>query len=568
MKHFRKSHTSDDGVALITAVLGIFVVALLVLWVSNEAVARAQQSAFQDDNLQAFNSAEAALDRYRSKLIDDPLYYAHFVDATERSRVCSDPSSGSYAMTFDPGDIDPSLTQTIWPSDCTTWTYTDPPGEWIVFGGMNYRIEVTPLVGDAIEIRSAARDDDRPVRFIDTIYRRRRITDFVRLSSTDLISDLPQSDYYGDFYAAGDCKLTGNSTHMDGDYFCEGDLTFGLGNQEPNPTMFSDDHWCYDGPAVGRPECEDVRTGISEPIDFNGFWDDFEALEAAACFGGGLCLNGGETITLTSGAAVTLPTLNDDGFVRLVMLGSQDSLTPRLQIWTISSWPFVVQPRNNDPYPNGFNVKTVDDPVTLPSSGESWALLGEVNYPANGAIYSEYSVVMGWCGKTSATSTCSQPYRSSLDVPFGLYVGDPTSTGARHILVEDSIKRPVGGTATMALMASGTTRIMAGAMGAGTPFVLQSAVVTQGAHLGDEDQLKAATGCFAGTGGVDWTLSGMVSGAGEIVFYGNEGCANTREVTYDDVLSDYPPPWIPVLSGAGWDLVRWSETSAPDWAKG
>ncbi len=562
----------DEGVALATGVLMIFIIGLMVVWISTEAVARANQSAFQDDNLQAFGVAEGALDRYRSKLIDDPYYYRHYVDASERSRICSDSSSGSYNVKFDPGSVDPAATQTAWPGDCASWTYVDPPGPWIQLGDTEYRVEVQGVPGGGVQVTAVGREDARPLRAIIAEYERRTIAEFMLLSSQNIVTNTPNSNYTGKFYSLGNCDVSGNGTVLFQDYWCEGDMTFGGSQTPPGQVTFQNGAWCFEKNGVGGSNCGDIRDVLDEPIDFNGFWNDLEALKFAACNGGGLCVDSGSVLQLKAGGTVTVPTMNDpDAAVRFVFKGAPSGVSPRIELWVNSDWPIRSSPSSGNSYPTQFSLGTWQDPAS-PASTAAWVSLGEVDYPTNGAIYSAFNVLIGWCDKGSLKGNCQRTDRNSVEVPFGLYAGSPTPSGARHIIFMDSFQRPAGGSATASLMASGATRIHRAAYDGYNDYKLQAAVVTQGAHLGDSDRMNFMSACYSSSNGdgPSWTIEGMHSGSADIRVLGTLGCLDSNTELnqwYDPMLEEFPPPWTPVIKGAGWELSSWSEVTPPDWAR-
>jgi hypothetical protein len=405
------------------------------------------------------------------------------------------------------------------------------------------------------------------------------------LARSSLRTNTANTTYTGKFYGAQDCSLSGDDTVAYDDYLCEGDLDFPRGgpysHPQPGEIAFVSPAWCYDGDGagtIGSNDCGNIRDALPQPIDFNGFWDDLEGLRFAACDSGGLCLDAGETLDRIGGGTVIMPDLGDDGWVRIVLKGPGDAsaVTPRLEVWTTTFRNHRVSPTSADRYNAGngweHSLGTWRDPE-VPVAGDTvndrWTLLADdIAYPSNGAIYTPHHVVVGWCDKAALNSTCTR-LGGTLEVPFGLYAGNSTASGARHIVFADSVRRPVGSTATAVFMASGGTSVPVSALpAAGQEFRLDAAIVTQGAHNGDLDVLRLAANCYNNNIGVDWRFVGLHSGSADITVYGNLNCLGrgyALEQGYDSLLRTNPPPWIPTLDGDGWSLTRWVETSAPEW---
>ncbi len=587
---------ADEGVALITVMVALVVVAVLGVTISSVAVTRASQVGIRDRSNDTFGAAEGSLDRYRSKLIDNPYYHLHHVDAFERTRRCTDDTSASFGLTFAPGALDPAGLQTDWPRDCSTWDYVGPDTTWLVADGIGRRIEVRPVDGGGVTIRSVAVGPDGLARTIEATYERRTIGDFMLLASGDTLkTSTDNTTYTGRFYGLGNCELSGKNTVAYDDYWCEGKLKFPDGgpflHPRKNNISFVSPAWCYDGDGsgtIGSKDCGNIRDVLDEPINFNGFWDDLEGLRFAACESGGLCLDSGAELTTTTGATVTMPDLDDDAWVRLVFVGPGDHSAPEpaIEVWTTGHRNQADAPDAEDRYNKGkkwtHTLGTWRDAAT-PAAGDgvngAWTLVSNrVAYPSNGAIYTPFHVAAGWCDKASMTGPCRRG-GGSLEVPFGLYAGDSTATGARHIVFLDSFVRAPGAEATAVFMASGSTFVSRAAYPApGGEFRLEAAVVTQGAHKGDSDRMTLMTPCY-GKGkdspGVDWRFLGLHSGSADIAVEWDDKkefeCvrgARVLEQGYDPLLRQFPPPWIPTVDGDGWGLTQWREVSAPDWAAG
>ena len=95
---------SDDGFAMITVVLGFFVVAMLAFLVMSNSERQVDDSyrVYREDRVLA--STEAQLERYAALLTEDGLYYASQVDEAERARICTASSiSANIGTVREPG---------------------------------------------------------------------------------------------------------------------------------------------------------------------------------------------------------------------------------------------------------------------------------------------------------------------------------------------------------------------------------------------------------------------------------------------------------------------------------
>ncbi len=573
----------DSGIALIAVMNLVVVIGLLGLMLASVAVTRASQAASAARSTQSFGGAEASLDRYRAKLIDDPFYHFHFVDPFERSRVCT--ATGAV--------VDPNPTVAVpWPNDCAEWTYQDPPTPWTEVDGIRERIEVEPLTGGGVALTSVAAERNGVPRAIQATYRRSSIADFMLLAREIVTTDGTHSVYTGKFYGAKNCILAGKGTVAHDDYWCEGKITFKDKAKgpwkapRPDTISFATPAWCYEKGGkgtVGSNKCGDIRSVLPEPINFSGFWNDLEALRFAACDNGGLCLAPGAKIMRVDGTLVDFPALGDDGWVRLVLKGPGDgsAAQPMLEVWTTPAWNYgPFDPSTTFDGTTGytsaldyvFRLGTWEDPAApLGSKSQPWVKLADVAYPTNGAIYSAHHVAVGWCDKATRTGPC-QRTGGTLEESFGLYAGLGTQTGARHIVFRDEVRRPAGGIATAAFMSSGGVEVhLAAYPQIGGEFRLDAAVVVQGAHRSDErDSMLLMSPCYNNKEGVHWRFLGMHSGSADIRVAAGLAC-NPKgfefEQGYDPTLREFPPPWIPSIDGEGWGLERWSETAVPDWGR-
>jgi type II secretory pathway pseudopilin PulG len=129
-RHVGQRLGDERGIAMIlvvvtTVVLSVLAAGLLSL-VGNEQ----KQSANAVTSQQSFQAAEAGLDDYLAKIIDDRLYFLHQVHPAESTRR---PPSGV--------DV---AGGSAWPY-ANTWTYPTPKNNWKALpNGYEYNLQVTP----------------------------------------------------------------------------------------------------------------------------------------------------------------------------------------------------------------------------------------------------------------------------------------------------------------------------------------------------------------------------------------------------------------------------------------
>lgn len=142
----------ERGQALVL-VLGITgVLSLLVILALALARSSSSQAAYEGRSSVALQVADAGVSRYRARLVADPLYWDHRVDAAEDPRI--DPSGQEHP----PGSA--------WTSG-VPWTYAPAPQTWIElqdarYGSGRYSLRVTPPTAGTggVTVRSLGRVGD------------------------------------------------------------------------------------------------------------------------------------------------------------------------------------------------------------------------------------------------------------------------------------------------------------------------------------------------------------------------------------------------------------------------
>lgn len=170
----------ESGIAMIlvvvtTVLLSVLAVALLDL-VSNEQT----QSHNAVQSQESFQAAEAGLDDYLAKLVDDRLYYLHQVHPAESTRRQNPPGGSDIAG------------GNAWPATyASKWTYPTPKDNWkTLSNGFEYNLEITPpsagqttttIVATGRKVGSTT-----DMRSVEVQVRPSSLADFYRFSDADV----------------------------------------------------------------------------------------------------------------------------------------------------------------------------------------------------------------------------------------------------------------------------------------------------------------------------------------------------------------------------------------------
>jgi hypothetical protein len=267
----KRAAQREEGFALLT-VLGmtvlLVVLAFSLIDVMQSEASRSRTEVKRDA---AYQAAEAGIDDYISKLIDDRLYYVHFVHAGEASRRAT--ASGRIVV----------ATQTWQQTDGNAWTYPNGKDRWFgstkMGNGYEYDLEVTPPTAaqPLIQILSTARPvndtDTRDWRELQVLLRPSSVSDYQMFADAD-INYGAGATTYGKIYAGIDGSGVKHSVNHDGiaygDIYAEGSITGGAqmrnGAQKYDQTT--------------------IRSIIKQPINFNSFLASLIDIRNAAGAGG------------------------------------------------------------------------------------------------------------------------------------------------------------------------------------------------------------------------------------------------------------------------------------------
>jgi hypothetical protein len=261
----------EDGIAMVM-VMGIMVLlsvlAVTLIDTMMGEAARSRKAVTRDT---AYHAAEAGVDEYIAKLIDDRLYYVHFVhpgESTRRSTATGHVVAASQS----------------WPqADGSVWTYPNGKDTWYgsaqLGNGYEYSLQIFPpsQAQPLIRILSTARRvgdvDVRNWRAIETLVRPSSVSDFQMVADAD-ISYGSTATTYGKIYAGIDGNNVAHSVRHDGyaygDVYAEGSVT---GNTKLRN-------------GARRYGASTIRTVIRTPINFNNFLASLVDIRSAAGAGG------------------------------------------------------------------------------------------------------------------------------------------------------------------------------------------------------------------------------------------------------------------------------------------
>jgi hypothetical protein len=218
----------------------------------------------------AYQAAEAGLDDYTSKLLDDNQYFFHDVAVGESTRQ----SSGGQIVA--PG----ASTPTAWTYG-TTWTYPNGKDIWRqLSNGYEYNIQLTaPTATDQwADIFASGRKQGTtsPVRVLEKRLRPASVADFLMITNSDYNVGSGATTY-GKIYAGIDSGGNAHDVNHAGtayaDIYAEGQITGGV-------TMMGG-ALKYD--VDSSPT---VRTPIKQPISFTSFATSLVDIQRAAQLSG------------------------------------------------------------------------------------------------------------------------------------------------------------------------------------------------------------------------------------------------------------------------------------------
>ena len=261
---------NEDGIAMVM-VLGIMVLlGVLAVGLIDTMIGEAARSRKAVTRDAAYHAAEAGVDDYIAKLIDDRLYYSHFVHPAESTRRST--TGASVAATQ------------AWPQAYgSNWTYPTGKDRWYgsaqLGNGYEYDLQIfppgpqSPLVRIVSTARVVGDTDFRNWRAIEVLVRPSSVSDFQMIADAD-ISYGSTATTYGKIYAGIDGNNVAHSVNHAGtaygDVYAEGNVTGAVRLRN----------------GARKYDRTTIRTVIRTPINFNNFLASLVDIRSAAGAGG------------------------------------------------------------------------------------------------------------------------------------------------------------------------------------------------------------------------------------------------------------------------------------------
>jgi Tfp pilus assembly protein PilX len=255
----------ERGFALVLVIALAAMMTLLsitVIGVVQGESTRAVHSVSRDASFQA---AEAGIGDYAAKLLNDHLYYAHYVHAGEATRRAGDGTTAARGS--------------VWNS-ALTWTYPNGKDAWRQLGnGYEYDLQViAPSAGtQAVQIISTGRPVGSTMksdwRVLQTLIRPSSVSDFQMLAAADITYGSTATTY-GKIYAGIDSKGVAHSVTHSGTAYADIYAEKSVGGP---PTLMS---------GAKTYDSTSIRNVIKNPVNFNDFLTSLVDIQRASQVGG------------------------------------------------------------------------------------------------------------------------------------------------------------------------------------------------------------------------------------------------------------------------------------------
>jgi hypothetical protein len=248
----------ERGVALLIVVFVSAILLVLAVTLVDTLRSESDRSVHSSYRAGAFEAAEAGVDDYIAKLIDDRSYYLHYVhdgESTRREAGGTDVNAGSnwqYGL---------------------VWTYPSGKNAWRQLGnGYEYNLQITPpsatskLVGIIATGRPVGSASTGDWRVLEAKIRPSSVADYYRMVDGDVGFGSTTSTY-GQVYAKGTISHSGTAYD---NLYSEESIT-------GNPTMVN---------GAKKYDSSTIRSQIKTPINFSAFLASVADIERAADTGG------------------------------------------------------------------------------------------------------------------------------------------------------------------------------------------------------------------------------------------------------------------------------------------
>ena len=513
----------QSGSAVVSALAVTGILAILVALGFSLANGATSGSGHEARAAAALQAADAGVNRYMARLVDDRYYYSHFVDLAEDPRI---PVGGG-------AQVGPGL---AWTGGA--WTYADSPdNDWgelrdetdAVVGEYSLRVFPPAAGSDVVTIQATGRvDGETPeplVRAVEARLEPTNVSDFQMISDRDITYGSGATTS-GKIYSNGDINHRGTVNAPlyaqrrvcnEGDDF---DL-LGLGiltSNHPNPCSTSEAS-TFPAGAYDDTSVPSVDDKVKVPIDFRRFEEARLEVKAAA-------QNGGIYRKSTGGG------LTSAWFLQFTADG-------KVTIHPVISLLGVGMPLE----------------VTTPLLG-----CGEtLDVPDNGAMYFEEPVLVS---SNLALSVLCGGSTVSVGTKPSVVDGRVTVGTSGNIMLGGDISYETSGDDVLGLIARHDVVISALAV---KPSVLGSDISIRAASIAVQGQWRTYLPLGIGLPG---NLGGLLHD--QLDYMGMQGTNlgfdisqyQTSQFTYDDTLRELVPPFFPIFEGS-WRSAYWREITPP-----
>lgn len=379
MSRLAKRLRDESGQTMMLVVFAIALVSTIAVGLTDLVTSEAQSSGAAASSDSAYQAAEAGIDSYASKLLDDHLYFLHYVAEGESTRV-----SGS--LTATQGQA--------WTGNIT-WTYPFGQDNWKDMGnGYAYNLEITAPSGSATPAQQAIQIVSTGCRWdsvlqqcgsaansarrtIQTLLLPSSVANFQMIANQAIVYGTTATTN-GKIYSTGTVEHDGNAT---GAIYSEvavtGSVHMGI---DPTTGVTAKQYSPSTSPTI--------RSVLPDPIDFSSFLTSISDIKAAADVGG-----------------VDLDTL----------LGG-----------TPSAYEVVFNANGTLSASACTKVGSADVSEVAPTCGASTT----VNVPSNGAVYANETIIIGGTGSSASTVNGRVTVTSNNNIVIGNNISYQPSTNS------------------------------------------------------------------------------------------------------------------------------------------
>jgi hypothetical protein len=271
MRRFLHLLRDESGQTMMLVVFAIALASTLAVGLTDLVTSEAQSSGLAASSGAAYQAAEAGIDSYASKLLDDHLYFLHYVGDGESTRV-----SGSL-MTSE---------GSAWTGNIT-WSYPFGQDNWKVLGnGYAYNLEITAPSGAATPVQQSIQILSTGCRWDSSQNECGSAANDVRRSIQTLL--LPSS--VANFQMIANKAITyGSAATTNGKIYSTGTITHS-GTASGNiysEIGVSGGVNLVGGATIYTPSSSPtIRSVLPNPIDFSTFLTSITDIKGAADAGG------------------------------------------------------------------------------------------------------------------------------------------------------------------------------------------------------------------------------------------------------------------------------------------